>query len=113
VLDARGAHAPRRPATVTPPQVRPGQTSVRVAAGIGDYRAGDEIWCETLGPDAFRGAVNFDVLVPRPGGRFAFGRLIALDDGMVTLVPPDSGSTPQSIANPAWIARATRLVRTL
>ena len=41
VLDAGGAHAPRRPATVAPPLPAPGLIAVTIAAGIGDYRAGD------------------------------------------------------------------------
>jgi transcriptional regulator with XRE-family HTH domain len=113
VLDASGAHAPKRATAATPPQPGPGHVAVIVSVGTGDYRQGDEIWCETLSPDAFAGAINRDVLVPRPAGRFAFGRLLALDGASVTLLPPGSGSAPQSIAGPAWIARAVRLVRAL
>ncbi len=80
VLDASGAHAPRRPAAVAPPLPAPGLTAVAIAAGIGDYRAGDELWCETLAPDAYAHALNRDVLVPRPAGRFLFGRLIGREE---------------------------------
>jgi transcriptional regulator with XRE-family HTH domain len=113
LLDAKGAHAPRRATIVTPPQPGPGQVAVTVTGGIGDYRSGDEIWCETLAPDAFAGAINRDILVPRAGGRFVFGRLIGLDDRGVRIAPLGSGSDQQAIADPPWIARATRLVRTL
>ena len=47
-----------------------------VSSSLGDYRAGDEIWCERLEPEDFAHALNRDVLVPRPAGRFLFGRLI-------------------------------------
>lgn len=113
LLDAGGAHAPRRATTATPPQPAPGQVAVTVVGGIGDYRTGDEIWCEPLGPAAFAGAMNRDVLVPRSAGRFAFGRLVALDGATVTIAPPGSGSVPLTIADPAWIAHAVRLVRSL
>src|SRR6478735_6493452 len=53
VLDGSGVHAPARAATVVPPKAAPELVAITVAAGIGDYRAGDEIWCERLAPDAF------------------------------------------------------------
>src|SRR3954469_25162137 len=43
ILDSSGAHAPKRTATVAPPLPAPGLIAVTIAAGIGDYRAGDEI----------------------------------------------------------------------
>ncbi len=112
-LDATGAHAPRRAATATPPQPTAGQIAVTVTGGIGDYRPGDVIWCDTLAPDAFAGAMNRDVLVPRPAGRLAFGRLIARDGPIVTIAPPGSGTDQLAIDDPAWIAVAVRLVRML
>jgi transcriptional regulator with XRE-family HTH domain len=113
LLDSRGAHAPRRATAATPPQPGPGQVAVTVTGGIGDYRSGDEIWCETLAPEAFATAMNRDVLAPRAAGRFVFGRLIAVDRAIVTIAPPGSGSAVQTVADPAWIARAARLVRLL
>ena len=112
ILDGRGVHAPRRTTTVPPPQVAPGQIAVTVAGGIGDYRAGDVIWCTMLAPEGFATALNRDVLVPQPAGRFAFGRLIGCD-GSVTLLPPGPGTQVQTIENPAWMAVAMRLVRDL
>src|SRR5687767_12684558 len=76
VLGARGASAPTRAGLVVPPRPRAGQVAVTVSASIGDYRAGDEIWCDVLEPEAFASALNRDVLEPRPAGRFMFGRLI-------------------------------------
>ena len=113
LLDADGTHAPRLATVALTPQPAPGQVAVTVTGSIGEYRSGDQIWCETLAPDAFARALHRDVLVPRPAGRFVFGRLIALDGASVTLLLPGIGSAPQTIADPAWIAQAARLVRVL
>lgn len=113
ILDAGGARAPRRPTLAIPPQVMPGQVAVSVGAGVGEYRAGDTIWCDTVPPEAFGQALNRDVLVPQPAGRFAFGRLIGIDKGAITLLPPGAGTQPEVIRSPAWIAPAVRLVRDL
>lgn len=120
VLDASGAHAPRQSAAFTPPVPEPGMVGVRVIAGIGDYRTGDEIWCETLAPAAFAQALNRDVLVPRPAGRFIFARLIGREEpagadapGKLHLLPLGAGGRQQVVADPPWIARAMRLCRTL
>ncbi|OYY70022.1 helix-turn-helix domain-containing protein [Sphingomonas sp. 28-63-12] len=120
ILDANGAHAPRRPAMLAPPQPTPGLVAVTVSASLGDYRAGDEIWCETLAPDDFTQALNRDILVPRAAGRFVFGRLIGREapgadgtPGKVHLLPPGAGHRQQIISDPAWIARAVRLIRAL
>ena len=51
-LGPSGAHAPSREAVVVPPQATPGLVALLVEAGIGDYRAGDEIWCERIAPAA-------------------------------------------------------------
>src|SRR3954463_8872316 len=45
LLDAGGAQAPRRNASVVPPRGEAGMVAVLVSGGTGDYRAGDEIWC--------------------------------------------------------------------
>ena len=113
LLSAAGATAPRRTAVVVPPRARPRQMAVTVSAGVGDYRAGDEIWCETLDPEDFGRALNRDVLVPRPAGRFLFGRLIDRDEGRLQLLPPGAGGRQQIVANPPWIAVASKLVRSL
>ncbi|MEI9927582.1 MAG: helix-turn-helix transcriptional regulator [Sphingomonas sp.] len=113
VLDGVGAQAPRRAATVVPPHAEPDLVAIAVAGGIGDYRAGDEIWCERLAPADYARALNCDVLVPRPAGRFLFGRLIGRDDGKLHLLPPGAGGRQQVVADPPWIARAIRLIRVL
>jgi transcriptional regulator with XRE-family HTH domain len=113
VLDGGGAQAPRREAAVVPPRGEPEMVAVTVAGGIGDYRAGDEIWCRRLAPEAFATALNRDVLVPRPAGRFLFGRLIGREGDKLHLLPLGAGARQQVVANPSWIASAVRLVRAL
>ena len=113
IVDASGAQAPKRAATVAPPLPELGLIAVTIAAGIGDYRAGDEIWCETLVPAQFGLALNRDVLVPRPAGRFLFGRLIGREEGRLQILPLGAGARQQIVADPVWIARAVRLLRSL
>ena len=57
--------------------------------------------------------INRDVLVPRSGGRFAFGRLIDRKGTLVGLLPPGAGQRQLVIDNPAWLAVAEMLVRKL
>jgi transcriptional regulator with XRE-family HTH domain len=113
LLGPGGAHAPRRAAIVVPPRAGDGQVAITVAASIGEYRAGDEIWCAMLGAEDYGQALNRDVLVPRPAGRFLFGRMINRDAEKVQLIPLEPGGRQQIVANPPWLALATRLVRSL
>jgi transcriptional regulator with XRE-family HTH domain len=113
MLSASGASAPRRSAVVVPPRVKSDQMAVTVSSSVGDYRAGDEIWCATLQPEEFGTAMNRDVLVPRPAGRFIFARLIGRDGGKLHLLPPGPGSRQSVVADPPWIAVASKLVRSL
>jgi len=114
LLDGQGAHAPRHAANVPPPVATPGGIAVHVTASVGDYRAGDAIWCDMLESADFASAMNRDVLVPRPGGRFVFGRLIGREAGdRLHLLPPGPGARQRVIADPPWIARASTLVRNL
>lgn len=84
-----------------------------VEAGAGEYRAGDQLWLRQHGPELFARLLNRDVLAPRPGGRFAFGRMIDRDDHRVALLPPGPGQRQIIIENPAWLAVAEMLVRKL
>ena len=113
ILGANGAQAPRRAGVAVPPRPGPGQVAIMVEAGIGDYRAGDELWLDRLAPDAFAKAMNRDVLVPRPAGRYLFGRLIGRDPGKLQLLPLGPGARQTVVADPPWIAVAVRLVRKL
>ena len=119
ILGAGGASAPKRTGIVVPPRPKAGQVAVTVTASIGDYRTGDEIWCDMLQPEAFATALNRDVLVPRPAGRFLFGRLIGREasasgnGGKLHLLPPGAGGRQSVVADPPWLAVAVRLVRGL
>ena len=57
--------------------------------------------------------LNRDVLVPRPAGRFAFGRLIDRDGRRLAVLPPGIGQRQLVIENAAWLAVAEMLVRRL
>ena len=113
VLGPAGVAAPRKSAIVVPPRVEDGQMAMVVVGGVGDYRAGDEIWCDALQPPDYAQALNRDVLVPRPAGRFLFGRLINRDEEKLQILPLEAGGRQQVVAKPAWIAVASRLVRKL
>ena len=112
VLGHDGAHAPRREAFVVPPQPQAGLVAVTVSSGVGDYRNGDEIWCVRIGPEEFGRALNRDLLLPRPAGRFVFGRLIDREEDKLHILPHGTGQRQIVIANPPWAAVATRLIRT-
>ena len=113
ILGPGGAIAPKRSAIIVPPHVSDGQVAILVAASIGDYRSGDEIWCETLAPAEYARALNRDVLIPRPAGRFMFGRMINRDDEKLQILPLEAGARQQVVANPSWLGVAARLVRSL
>jgi transcriptional regulator with XRE-family HTH domain len=113
ILGPGGAMAPKRAAIVVPPRVEEGQIAILVAGSLGDYRAGDEIWCDSLQPDSYGRALNRDVLVPRPAGRFMFGRLINRDEDKLQILPFEAGGRQQVVANPPWLGVAVKLVRTL
>ena len=91
---------------------------LEVTAPVGEYRPGDTLWLRLLdawsAKDAdFLAAMNRDCLVPRPGGRFAFGRLIDRKGPLVGILPAHPGQKQQVIDNPDWIAVACMLVRPL
>jgi transcriptional regulator with XRE-family HTH domain len=113
ILDHDGAHAPRRTGVVVPPKPDPGLVAVNVASGIGDYRSGDEIWLTRIGPDQFGRAMNRDILLPRPAGRFLFGRLIGREEGKLHILPLGAGHRQLVLADPPWAAVACKLIRTL
>lgn len=108
-----GAHAPTREAVAAPPAVEDGMIAVQVDAAIGEYRSGDTLWCRRVAPDDFAQLLNRDVLVPRPAGRFIFGRCINRDGTMLQILPPGAGSKQQVVADPAWAAIAVKLIRSL
>ena len=113
VIDGSGARAPSKAMVVASPRIDSAQFAVLVQSGIGDYRAGDELVCQTLAPEDFARALNRDVLVPRPAGRFLFGRLINRDEEKLQVLPLDAGGRQQVVANPPWIGVAVRMTRGL
>lgn len=113
LLDGAAASAPKKAQLVLPPRPEPGQVALLVSGSIGEYRSGDEIWCDRLEPGNFSRALNRDVLVPRPGGRFQFGRLLAREDGKLHLLPAGSGSRQIVVSDPAWLALPVRMIRTM
>ena len=104
---------PEREPADAPPRPDEEQIAVLVSGSIGDYRAGDELWCQSLDPGDYGKALNRDVLVPRPSGRFLFGRMINRDEEKVQILPLEPGGRQQVVANPRWLAVVTKLVRTL
>jgi transcriptional regulator with XRE-family HTH domain len=113
ILAHDGAHAPRRDGVAVPPQPGPGAVALTVASGIGDYRSGDEIWCRRVEADDYGQAMNRDVLVPRPGERFLFGRLIGREGDRLHLLPLGAGQRQTVVTDPPWAAVAVRLIRNL
>lgn len=95
----------------------PAPVVLSVTASIGEFRPGDLVWLQPIDPEAdpaaITRAINRDCLVPRPGGRFAFGRLIDRRGTLVGLLPPGAGQKQVVVDNPPWIAVAMMLVRPL
>ena len=110
-LGPDGATAPRHAATLLAPQPGPGQVAILVTAGVGDYRAGDQIWCDRLAPEDFATALNRDILLPGPAGRVEFGRLLAFETARLQFLPHRPGAGIKDIPPPPWLARAVRLLR--
>lgn len=87
--------------------------AMSVEASAGEYRAGDQLWLRQSAPGDYARLLNRDILAPRPGGRFAFGRMIDRDEMRVALLPPGAGAKQVVVENPAWLAAAEMLVRKL
>ena len=114
-LAANGAEALAKPMSAVFPVGSSAAQHVVMAVevGAGDYRSGDQVWLRQMGPEDFGRALNRDVLAPRSGGRFAFGRMIDRDGDRVALLPPGIGQRQVVIDHPAWIGVAELLVRSL
>jgi transcriptional regulator with XRE-family HTH domain len=117
-LGAGGAEALATPReALTPsalaPEDGPPALVIAVTASVGEYRPGDLVWLRQIAPEDAPLAMNRDCLIPRPGGRFAFGRLIDRRGTLVGLLPPGAGQKQVVVDNPPWIACAFMLVRAL
>lgn len=113
MLDHKGAHALARTETIRQPTIEAGMVALRIKSSTGDYRAGDDIWLSRRTAEDYATSLNRDVLVPRPGGRFLFGRLIGREDGKLQILPLAAGARQQIVSDPPWIGVAVRLVRAL
>ena len=113
VLQDDGTFAPTKEERIMVPNIGGTMAGLRIAVSTGEYRRGDELWMEQLQPDAYATALNLDVLVPRPGGRFLFGRLLGREAGKLHILPLEAGARQQVVTDPAWIAKAVRLIRKL
>jgi len=115
-LTERGAEALGTPADAVLATELGGDSPLLVFAinaSAGEYRVGDQLWMRQLDVADTANAINRDVLVPRSGGRFAFGRLINRQGSLVGVLPPGIGQKQQVVDAPAWIAVAEMLVRPL
>lgn len=113
VLQDDGTFAPTKEERIMVPNIGGTMVGLRIAVSTGEYRRGDELWMEQLQPDAYATALNLDVLVPRPGGRFLFGRLLGREAGKLHILPLEAGARQQVVTDPVWIAKAVRLIRKL
>ena len=113
VLDHDGVRPLRHEVVVIAPRPGPGTIAITVESGTGDYRGGDEIWLRRLEPEALASAFSRDVLVPRQGDRFVFGRLIGRDGNRLHILALGASRRQIVVADPAWIAVAVTLIRTL
>lgn len=115
-LTDAGAEALTAPREAILPTALGGQgqlVALAVEASGGEFRAGDQVWLRHVPEDDWARCVNRDVLVPRPGGRFAFGRMIDREGHRVAIFPPGAGQRQLVIDNAAWLAVAEMLVRKL
>ena len=115
-LDAGGPEALNTPQDAILPTELAGEGPwmvLAVEASVGEFRPGDQLWLRQVAPEDAARAVNRDVLVPRPGGRFAFGRLIDRQGSLVGILPPGLGEKQQVVDAPSWIGIAEMLVRRL
>ena len=110
---AEGLSSPRD--AILPTELASGAPLICLAVETsqGEYRSGDQLWLRQMTVDGAPRMINRDVLAPRSGGRFAFGRLIDRQGSLVGLLPPGAGQRQIVIENPAWLAVAEMLVRKL
>lgn len=115
-LGETGAEALAKPLDALLPSALSGDAvplAMAVEVSAGEYRAGDQVWLRRIDPQEYLRALNRDVLAPRTGGRFAFGRMIDRQGNRVALLPPGIGQRQVVIDNPPWLGVAEMLVRKL
>ncbi|KMS60374.1 XRE family transcriptional regulator [Novosphingobium barchaimii LL02] len=115
-LGGKGPEALRTPIEAVLPNSLAADTPwlvLAVEASCGEYRAGDQVWLRQYPFAEAARLMNRDVLAPRPGGHFSFGRLIESTEATILLLPPTSGQDRVAVEHPAWLAVAEMLVRKL
>lgn len=113
LLDDRGVKAAATGRRIAAPRADDSTLCMLVETSMGDYRAGDQVWCEKVEAAGYAGLLNRDILLPRPHDRFVFGRLIGQSGSQFQVLPPSPGSKQQVIVDPPWAAVAVRLIRKL
>lgn len=111
IFGLNGAYAPKKEETVMMLSPSDNMIAMRMNDSIGDYRFGDELWLEKIEAAQSQSALNMDILVPRPDGRFLFGRLIGREEDKIQILPLGAGARQQIIKNPSWIAKVKHLIR--
>jgi transcriptional regulator with XRE-family HTH domain len=112
-LDADGTHGSASPPPALLPRPAAGTVAIRVVGAVGEYRSGDDIWLRRLTPEDYAGALNRDLLVPRPDDRFLFARLIGREGQRLQLLPFGTGQRQTVVSDPPWAAVAVKLIRDL
>lgn len=84
-----------------------------IETASGPYLPGDQLWLRQIDPADSARTINRDVLAPRKGGRFAFGRLIDRQGARLALLPPGAGHKQLVVDDPEWLGVAEMLVRPL
>lgn len=113
LLGTDGPFAPSEPIMLHPEAAPVGTVALLVRASQGEYRSGDTIWLQQLPPERFPEALNCDVLVPRPVGRFLFGRLAGTEGRKLQILPTKPGARQAIAADAPWLGRVIRLIRPL
>ena len=113
ILGPRGAMPRASAAIVVPPRVDAGRSPSSSPPASATIAPATKFGAIRSQPEGYAQALNRDVLVPRPAGRFLFGRLINRDEEKLQILPLEAGGRQQVVANPPWLAVAVKLVRSL
>lgn len=113
IIDNEGANAPKSTDCLPVFKAEAAQMAVQFNVSLGDYRSGDVVYLEKLADMHIASALNCDVLLPRPGGRFVFGRMLAMDDDKIQILPLKAGARQIVVSRPEWIGVAKQLFRNL
>ena len=113
IIDNEGANTPKSTDCLPVFKSEAAQMAVQFNISLGDYRAGDVVYLEKIDNVHISSALNCDVLLPRPDGRFVFGRMLAMDADKIQILPLKSGTRQIIVARPEWIGVAKQLFRNL